>query len=133
VTVDGAGDVFIADNINNQVVEVPADGSAQTTVGSGLSSPFGVAVDGAGDVFIGDTGNNQVVEVHRSQPPNFSFAATVVFNSTDSPQSVTVENIGNQTLTGGFSVAPNSFAQLLVSGTPADCAATCSHPVRAAI
>src|SRR5208283_4419573 len=36
---------------------------AQTTVGSGLSTPYGVAVDGAGDVFIADTGNSRVVEV----------------------------------------------------------------------
>ena len=30
----------------------------QTTMGSGLSGPWGVAVDGAGDVFIVDAGNN---------------------------------------------------------------------------
>ena len=48
---------------NEQVVEVPAGGGAQTTVGSGLSVPCGVAVDGAGDVFIADAGNNRVVEV----------------------------------------------------------------------
>ena len=41
------------------MVEVPAGGGAQTTVGSGLRYPVGVAVDGAGDVFIADIGNNQ--------------------------------------------------------------------------
>ena len=60
---DGAGDVFIADTSNNRVVEVPAGGGAQTTVGSGLSDPSGVAVDGAGNVFIADPNNNRVVEV----------------------------------------------------------------------
>ena len=51
---DGSGDLFIADDCYNWVVEVKPDGT-QTTVGSGLNRPFGVAVDGAGDVFIADT------------------------------------------------------------------------------
>ena len=62
MAVDGSGDVFIADTGNNRVVEVKADGT-QTTVGSGLNDPVGVAVDGTGDVFIADFGNNRVVEV----------------------------------------------------------------------
>ena len=47
MAVDGSGDVFIADTGNNRVVEVKPDGT-QTTVGSGLSYPDGVAVDGVG-------------------------------------------------------------------------------------
>ena len=102
----------------------------QTTVGSGLSNPQGVAVDGAGDVFIADGGNNRVVEVQRSEAPTFSFAATVVFNtSTDSPQSVTVQNIGNQLLDAvspGLSIGSLSFAQVAGPGTPADCTSSFS-------
>jgi hypothetical protein len=63
VAVDAAGDVFIADTGNSQVVEVPADGGGRTTIGTGLNHPYGVTVDAAGDVYIADTGNNQVVEV----------------------------------------------------------------------
>jgi 6-phosphogluconolactonase (cycloisomerase 2 family) len=125
VAVDGAGNLFIADANNNRVVEVPANGGAQTAVGNGLNTPFGVAVDGAGDVFITEPNINQLVEVQRSQAPAFSFAATPVGNtSTDSPQSVTVQNIGNQPLAAvppGLSVASNSFEQVAGSGTPADC------------
>jgi hypothetical protein len=40
VTVNGAGDVFIADSNNNRVVKVQAGGGAQTTVGSGLFLPM---------------------------------------------------------------------------------------------
>ena len=130
VAVDGAGNVFIADTPHNRVVEVPAGGGAQTTVGTGLSYPEGVAVDGAGDVFIADGGNNRVVEVQRSEAPTFSFAATVVFNtSTDSPQSVTVQNIGNQLLDAvspGLSIGSLSFAQVAGPGTPADCTSSFS-------
>jgi sugar lactone lactonase YvrE len=128
VAVDGAGDVFIADTFNNRVVEVPAGGGAQTTVGSGLNTPNGVAVDGAGNVFIADTFNNRVVKVQRSQPPSLSFAATNVGGtSSDSPQSVTAQNIGNQTLnavTPGLVVTGPNFLQVAGSGTPTDCTST---------
>jgi len=98
LAVDAAGDVFIADPPNGEVVEVPAGGGAQTTLGSGLAYPFGVAVDAAGDVFIADPGSH-VVELQISQPPTLTFAATNVNStSTDSPQSVAVQNIGNQPL-----------------------------------
>jgi hypothetical protein len=43
-------------------VEVKADGT-QTTIGSGIGRPRGVAVDRAGDVFIAATDGNQVLEV----------------------------------------------------------------------
>jgi large repetitive protein len=124
VAVDGAGDVFIVDVGNSRVLEVPAgctSADCQTTVG-GLRFPNGVAVDGAGDVFIADAENGQVIEVQRSQPPSLSFAPTPVGStSSDSPQSVTVENIGNGPLSlSGLTVGSN-FAQTTGSGTPADC------------
>ena len=64
MAVDASGDLFIAEGLNDTVVEVEANGT-QTTVGSGLLLffPEGVAVDGSGDVFIADTGNNRVVEL----------------------------------------------------------------------
>jgi sugar lactone lactonase YvrE len=124
VTVDAAGNVFIADTNNSRVVEVPADGSAQTTVGTGLVSPELLAVDAVGDVFIPDNGNSRVVQVHRSQPPAFTFATTIMGNtSTDSPQSLTVQNIGNQYLNAvgdGLDIG-DGFEQVAGSGTPADC------------
>ena len=129
VAVDGAGDLFIADYGNNRVVEVPADGGPQTTIDSGLNGPDGLAVDGAGDVFIADTFNSRVLELNRSTPPTLSFAATNVGStSSDSPQSVTIENIGNAPLAAippGLTVGAN-FEQVAGSGTPADCTSSFS-------
>ena len=134
VTVDGAGDLFIADTYNLRVVEVPAGGGAQTTVNTGIytlsSFPRSVAVDGAGDVFIADTsiagiGNYLVLDLQRSQPPSLSFASTVVGStSSDSPQSVIIQNVGNQPLNAlapGLIVAGPNFVQVPGSGTPPDC------------
>ncbi len=67
MAVDGQGDVFVSDLGNNRVVEVMA-GGAETTVGSGLSEPTGVAVDGQGDVFVADAGNNRAVEAQAGVP-----------------------------------------------------------------
>jgi len=123
VAVDGAGDVYITDQNNNRVVEVPAGGSPQTTVMSGLNLPEGIAVDGAGDVFIADQANQRVVEVRSSQPPILNFGTTNL-GSTSAPQSVTVQNIGNQPLDAvspGLVVIGPNFLHVAGSGTPADC------------
>ena len=79
VAVDAAGDLFIADWINNVVREVvKATGDIITVAGDGtagysgdggpataaeLDAPSLVAVDSAGDLFIADTYNNAVREV----------------------------------------------------------------------
>src|SRR5258708_31029738 len=51
VAVDRAGDVFIADDLNNRVLKISPSG-AHTTSGSGLSSPQGGAAEGGGPVFL---------------------------------------------------------------------------------
>ena len=76
-------------SVNTRVVKV-TPGGAQTTVGSGLDSPLGVAVDGAGDVFIADTYNNRVVEV-----PAGGGAQTTVASGLSRPCGVAVDGAGN--------------------------------------
>jgi len=111
LAVDAAGDVYIADPCISQVVEVSPSGVQTTVPFSGLSNPISVAVDGKGDVFTGNTGVQGVVtEAQRSQLPSLSFALTNVGStSVDSPQLISVQNVGNQPLTGslGFSLGGN--------------------------
>ncbi len=127
VAVDAAGDIFIGDaGSNHRIVEVPAGSGPQITVtNSGFALPAGVAVDGTGNVYIADYEGNQVVEVYRSQAPSLTFASTTVGQtSSDSPQSVTVQNIGNEPLNAvspGLVVTGPNFVQVAGSGTPADC------------
>ena len=81
VAVDGAGNVFIADEDNHRIRKVDAAGVISTVAGTGelgigefggdggpatqaqLHDPSGVAVDGAGNVFIADTDNNRIRKV----------------------------------------------------------------------
>ncbi len=122
VAVDAAGEVFIADSGNNRVLKVSGGGggSSQIAVASGLNYPSGVAVNAVGDVFITNLDNsNPALRVQRSQPPTLSFASTPVGStSSDSPQLVAIQNIGNQPLTAvspGLTVGANF--QMPVSGS----------------
>jgi uncharacterized protein (TIGR03437 family) len=82
LTVDAAGNLFIADTLNAKVRKVSAASGVITTVagsgtpGSGgdgsaaasaqLNLPIGVAVDAAGNVYIADFGNSRVRKVSAS-------------------------------------------------------------------
>ncbi len=77
VTVDAAGNFYIADNFN-RVRKVNSSGVISTVAGNGsfgytgdgvaattaaLNSPSGIAVDAAGNLYIADTSNNRVRKV----------------------------------------------------------------------
>jgi hypothetical protein len=57
--------VYVADTFNQAVKEILAAGGYTTvkTLGSGFSSPFGVAVDASDNVYVADAANNAVKEI----------------------------------------------------------------------
>ena len=78
VTVDGAGNLYIADTGNHRIRKVDSTGTITTIAGTGergfsgdegpateaqLAPPFGVAVDGTGNLYIADTGNHRIRKV----------------------------------------------------------------------
>jgi len=129
VAVDGSGNVYVADFGDNLVKEIVAvNGSipATPTINTlgGFNYPKGVAVDGRGNIFVADYGNYSVDRLDLADPPSLHFATTPVGSiSSDSPQTVTVENIGNAMLTtaGPGVVGPADFKQVTGTGTPVDC------------
>ena len=100
---DASGNVYVADAENSAVKVMPAgcvSSRCVTTVGSGFSFPQGVMLDGPGNLYVADTTNNAFVELSFATPPSLSFATTNVGSqSSDSPQTVTLRNIGNTPLT----------------------------------
>ena len=77
VAVDSAGDLYIADNVNNRIRKV-SNGVISTVAGTGtegfsgdngpatsaqLSNPVGVAIDSAGNLYLADTSNARVRKV----------------------------------------------------------------------
>jgi sugar lactone lactonase YvrE len=111
VAVDAAGDVFISDQLLNEVVEVTPSGAQTTLPFSGLNVAAGVAVDWSGDVFVADHQNNRVVKLNMSQPPALNFGE-VNLGVQSFDMGVTLQNVGNQLLTGSFgTVSGNSFVE----------------------
>lgn len=71
----------------------------RSSLGANLSSPLGIAPDRYGNVFIADTDHKQVVKIDFADPPAVSFASTAYqATSADSPETVTLQNIGNAAL-----------------------------------
>jgi sugar lactone lactonase YvrE len=101
VAVDASGNVYVTDPANNAVKEMPAGCASSSCVTTlSTSHSYGVALDGSGNVYVSVAGANLVMELNRATPPSLSFASTVVGStSSDSPQTVTVANIGNAPLT----------------------------------
>jgi hypothetical protein len=64
VILDGSGNVYIADLVNNRIRKVTAATGIMTTiVGSGLYYPSGVVVDSVGNIYIADRNNHRVRKV----------------------------------------------------------------------
>ena len=78
VTVDGSGNLYIADRDNHRIRKIDSTGTITTVTGTGedsfggdegpavrghLSSPFGVGVDGSGNLYIADWGNHRIRKI----------------------------------------------------------------------
>jgi uncharacterized protein (TIGR03437 family) len=78
LTVDGGGNLYIADTSNNRIRKVSLGGTITTVAGSGvagfsgnggpaavaqLNQPQGVAVDVLGNLYIADTNNNRIRKI----------------------------------------------------------------------
>ena len=87
LAVDPQGNTYVPEPTDNLVVKIPADGSADTSVGTGLVEPLAVALDAAGDVFIADA--DGVVEV----PANGSAQKVVISDS--GIEGLAVDSAGN--------------------------------------
>ncbi len=94
VAVDAAGNVYIADRVNNRIRKVAAvSGIISTVAGNGtigysgdggqataaeLNNPLGIAVDAYGNIYIADAGNNCI----RKVLANSGIISTIAGNGT---------------------------------------------------
>jgi len=95
--VDGAGNVYVVDNSNSQIIKLAAGTLTQTpVVTSGLLNPTAVVIDGAGNLFISDTGNSRVVMVPNEQGTlNSSDMSPVAISQLASPSGLAVDASGD--------------------------------------
>lgn len=121
VAVDGSGNLYIADTLNDRVRKVTAAGVISTLAGTGVagfggdngpatsalfSAPYGVAVDGSGNVYIADRFNNRIRKVSATTgvittvagngTPGFGGDGGLAISAQlNQPPTVTVDGSGN--------------------------------------
>ena len=102
LAVDAAGDLYLSNQSANSVEEfLASSGYAETaTIADGFNSPRHIALSANGNLLVADAGNNQVVQLDLADAPVLNFAPTPAgTTSPDSPQTVTLSNVGNADLT----------------------------------
>jgi hypothetical protein len=120
VAIDPANNLYIADENNSCIRKVSLVANSEIFTAAGVcKSPGkstlgqlattakfnfcdGVRIDPLGNMFISDLENGQVVKADLYDEPSLSFPTPALVGSIDTadgPQTVTVENLGNTTLT----------------------------------
>jgi len=90
VAVDNHGNVYVAENGNNDVKKIPIDGGSPIILGSGFIQPTGVAVDAIGNVFVVDNGHNTLWKI-----PVGGGAMVAVGSGFSGPYGVALDGAGN--------------------------------------
>ena len=109
VSVDPSGALLVTTSANSasaansgSLIEYPYTSSgfgAPVTLSDGFNIPSDVKTDSAGNILVLDYGTD-LYRIPRTSAPSITYAATAVGStSSDSPKTVTLENIGNGSLT----------------------------------
>jgi len=144
VAVDAAGNVYVSDNVLNQIVEFPAGSGAHAAPFAlnfpGVNGPAGLALDANGNLYVADSGNKQILFDNR-QNPVVSFGTVPQFQTSVATVPLTITNIGSQPVplvspfTGVTSTSPSGNTAFTVTnnscssgslGGPLTAGVTCS-------
>lgn len=105
LAVDGDGNVYVADSLNNRVQKLAPDGRLLATLGGPgqFREPWGVAVDKGGNVYVADTWNHRIEQFDRDlklvrmwgRPPQQADAANADPLELYGPRDIAVDASGN--------------------------------------
>lgn len=123
--VDAAGDVYFGNASDGFVRELTSASNYATVLTFGsTTSPAGLAIDSSGNLFVSDQTTGKIWEIKAAYSvlaaPTVSFATTAEGQtSSDSPKTVTFENIGNTDLNISNVIYATDFPE--ASGASTDC------------
>lgn len=111
VTVDGSGNIYIADYYNNRIRKIDYSNNVITTIaGNGtagfsgdsgiatsaeINTPYSIAIDGSGNVYIADAGNNVIRKVDHSNGIISTFAGNTICGFSGDGVSATLSELSN--------------------------------------
>ena len=109
IAIDGVGNLYIADEdyglgsgfVNKEALQSNGSYIQSTLLGnSNVFYPDSLAVDKRGNLYVNDVYEGYTYLLDIADPPSLTFSTTPVGStSSDSPQTVTVENAGNAAMT----------------------------------
>lgn len=117
VAVDGSGNVYVADSLNNTIRKITPAGLVTTVAGRAgvvgasdgsalnalFNTPAGVAVDGAGNLYVSDTGNQTIRKISNSGIVTTLAGSAGVAGSSDGTGSAAMFNRPAQIAVAGSS------------------------------
>ena len=107
VTTDPAGNVYAALSTGS-IVLIPSNGAAQTNIGTGFTTPSGLAADAFGNVFVADSSANTVTRLTAG-----NYLQTVIATGLNGPTGVAVDTLGNVFVANTIA---NNVVEIPVSG-----------------
>ena len=129
VAFDPVGNLYSSDSLGGTVAQMllqPGGGFASPTIlSSSINSPFGLSVGANDAIFVAPGGGTQIVDINQAQAVTLNFPTPTlaeVIDSTDGPQSILVENVGNEPI--AFSPPSSGSNPSYPIAFPANTAAT---------
>jgi sugar lactone lactonase YvrE len=119
VATDAAGDVYVADGLNNRVEKFDSSGNLLSVIGSGgghggeLDLPTGVSTDAQGDVYVAEEGSNRISKFDAAGHFLLAFGKDVVTGGGTGFEVCTAAascKIGAQGTLGGELTEPHAVA-----------------------
>jgi sugar lactone lactonase YvrE len=118
MVMDAAGNLYVADQVNNMVLEIPHGGGSSQVINispATFSTPAGLAMDGAGNVYVGNLTSNQILTFNLSD--NIKTARVLTIGGLDTsllaPYALAIDVQGNLYIADGHA---NQIIKVVIAG-----------------
>jgi sugar lactone lactonase YvrE len=128
ITIDGAGNLYVADSGNNRIRKIDSGGNVSTIAGDGIAAyldgngtaakfdyPMGITIDAARNLYVADTYNHRIRKIDSGgnvstiagsgRPDNIHEGPGTAVRFYD-PCGICIDGTGNLYVVGGSSVMP---------------------------